>query len=49
MIVYFIFKYGVEVFFDVLRCEMCFWGVNVSIIEVGVYKIKLVSGDVLVN
>lgn len=49
MTAYSISKYGVEAFSDALRREMRPWGVNVSIIEAGAHKTKLVSGDVLVN
>ena len=34
---YCVSKYAVEAFSDVLRQEMCQWGVNVSVIEPGPY------------
>lgn len=49
MTAYAISKYGVEAFSDALRRETRPWGVNVSIIEAGAHKTKLVSGDVLIN
>ena len=47
MTAYAISKYGVEAFSDALRREMFPWGVQVSLIEAGAHKTKLLTGDVL--
>lgn len=45
MLGYSIIKYGVQVFLDVLRCEMSLWGVQISIIEFGLFKIVMVNEE----
>lgn len=45
VLVYFIFKFGVEVFLDVFCCELGLIGVKVSIVELGFFQIKIINFD----